>query len=149
MKVYLGADHRGFSAKEALKTWLQGQGYEVVDAGNTQLDPNDDYTTFAFAVGEHLVQEPEAKGILFCGSGVGMNMAAGIFSGVKPGLGLSPEQVQAATKHDNMNVLVIATDYTSTDAQRAMTAEFLKTSFDAEPRHQRRLDVIEEKRKGL
>ena len=81
MKIFIGADHRGFRLKEQLKVLLEEQGYEVVDGGNTVHDPDDDYPDFVLNIAKQLQKAPEAsRGILICGSGVGVDIAANKFA---------------------------------------------------------------------
>ncbi len=88
MKIFIGADHNGFELKGKLMEYLQTRGYEVVEAGNATLDPNDDFTQFASQAAKSLLGsgDPEAKAILICGSGQGMCMAANRFKGVRASL---------------------------------------------------------------
>lgn len=143
MLIYLGADHRGFQLKEFLKIFLKNQGYEAFDLGNVRYDKDDDYADFAASVGKKVSGEPEAsRGILLCGSGAGVDIAANKFRGVRSAIGISPDQVYHMRQHDDINVLSIAADYTSEADAQKMTAVFLETPFTPEPRHQRRLDKI-------
>lgn len=140
MKVYIGADHRGYNLKEKVKTWLSG--YKVEDMGAYKLDPKDDYTLFAEKVAS-MVADNDAKGILLCGSGVGVDVVANKFDGVRGSLGKSPEQVKAGRVDDDMNILVIAADYTSENEAKNMIDTFLGTKFSGKERHKRRLKDIE------
>ncbi len=143
MKVFIGADHRGFHLKERLKPWLGAQGHQVIDAGSLQLEPQDDYPVISFGLAEKVVEEEKgARGILCCGSGVGAAVAANKVKGVRCGLGLTAKQVQAARHDDDMNILALAADYITEDTAREMVTAFLETTFSNEPRYQRRLDQI-------
>lgn len=143
MVIYIGADHRGFQLKEFLKIFLNNKGYETADMGNVHYDEKDDYSDFAAAVGKKVSREPEAsQGILICGSGAGVDIAANKFRNVRSAIGISPDQVYQAKHHDNINVLSLAADFTSEADAQKMVAIFLETPFAPEPRHQRRLDKI-------
>lgn len=145
MLIYLGADHRGFNLKEFLKIFLKNQGYEALDLGNLHYEENDDYPNFAAAVAKKVsMKSEESRGILICGSGAGVDIAANKFRDVRSAIGISPDQVYQARHHDNINVLSLASDFTSEVAAQKMVAVFLETPFDSEPRHQRRLDKISE-----
>jgi ribose 5-phosphate isomerase B len=151
MTIYLGADHRGFSLKEQIKVWLQQQGQQVVDCGNTQLDPEDDYPQYAFAVAEQVADNIQGRGIVFCGSGVGVDIAANKVPGVRSAVGLSPTMVQAARRDDDINVLAIAADITDEKTTQQLVTSFLATPFRQEERYARRLTEIserEEQQKG-
>ena len=73
--IYLGADHRGYELKEKIKQWLEELGYQYEDCGALQYDKNDDYPDFATAVARKLEDSPQARGILICGSGIGICIA--------------------------------------------------------------------------
>lgn len=142
MKIYIGADHRGFKLKELLVRWLFDNGYEVFDAGAQSFDPSDDYTKYASEVAS-LVSDTNDQGILLCGSGVGVDVVANKFDGVRAAIGKTPEQVKSGRTDDNMNILVIAADYTGEKEAVEMVEAFLKTDFDDKERHKRRLSEIE------
>lgn len=142
MKIYIGADHRGFELKEKMKPWLTAQGHEVVDCGNTVLDPVDDYPDFAFAVAERVVGEPQSRGIVVCGSGVGVTVAANKIKGARSTTATSAIEVQRGREDDDINVLALSADYVGeVDAQKMITA-FLSTGFKNDARHARRLNKI-------
>ena len=144
MKLYIGADHRGFKLKQALIEWLQSQGHEVEDCGNTRLDPADDYPDYASYVAERVKNSSEdARGILLCGSGVGVSIAANKHKGIRAGLGINREQVASATEHDHINVLALAADFVTLDQAKEMVDVFLQTNYSPEERHVRRVGKIE------
>lgn len=140
MKIYLGADHRGFELKEKIKMWLSE--YEVEDLGAHKLDPDDDYTAYAEKVALGVAGNG-GMGILFCGSGVGVNVAANKFDHIRASIGMSPEQVAAGRRDDDMNVLVLAADFSDEKTAIEMVKAFLKTEFSGEERHKRRIKDIE------
>ena len=142
MKIYLGTDHRGFALKEKMKIWLTDWQYEFSDLGATELDPKDDYPLYAEKVGVLVGKEEEAKGVLLCGSGVGVEVAANKLDGVRAAVGKNKDQVRAGRKDDNMNILVIAADYTKEDEAKEMLKAFLETKFSGKSRHKRRLQEI-------
>jgi ribose 5-phosphate isomerase B len=140
MKVYIGADHRGYDLKEKIKKYLSN--YELEDMGAYELNPNDDYTLFAEKVAS-MVADTDAMGILMCGSGVGVDIVANKFDGVRSSIGKSPEQVEAGREDDDMNILVIAADFTKEKEARDMIEMFLKTKFSGKARYKKRLRDIE------
>jgi ribose 5-phosphate isomerase B len=142
MIVCLGSDHRGFHLKEKIAKWLFNWGYKYEDIGAQRLDPKDDYTKYASDVASLVVENKNSLGILLCGSGVGVDVAANKFDGVRAGIGIDPKQVKQARSDDNMNILVIAADHTSEDAAKEMVKTFLETKFDEKARHKRRLEDI-------
>jgi ribose 5-phosphate isomerase B len=142
LKIYLGADHRGFKLREKIFQWLVDKGYEVEDYGAYELDPKDDYTVYAEKVGSIVGRDDRTRGILLCGSGVGADIASNKFDGVRASIGKSPEQVKAGRNDDDMNILVIAADFTKEEDAKEMVKVFLKTKFVGKARHKRRLDDI-------
>jgi len=139
MKIYLGADHRGFELKNQIKDWLQNAGHQIEDCGALTFEKTDDYPDYAKIVGEKVALEPSAKGILICGSGAGMNIAANKITGVRSSIGFNIEQVKAARNDDNLNVLVLACNYIMLDDAQELVLAFLTTSYDPTDNHARRL----------
>ncbi|MBI1838888.1 MAG: RpiB/LacA/LacB family sugar-phosphate isomerase [Candidatus Colwellbacteria bacterium] len=149
MVIYIGADHRGFKLKETLKNYLSGEGYAVVDLGNDKYDKADDYPDFAAKVAEKVsVDSNENRGILICGAGVGVDVVANKFRGVRSVLALSEEQVTASRNDDDANIISIAADFVDEEKVKKMVDIWLKTPFSGEERHKRRLQKISEIEKG-
>ncbi|MEK7119698.1 MAG: RpiB/LacA/LacB family sugar-phosphate isomerase, partial [Patescibacteria group bacterium] len=114
MKVFIGADHRGFPLKESLKPWLVSLKYDVVDCGNDHLDLTDDFPDFSFAVADNVSKNSFARpglaklnsaGIVICGSGAGVVIAANKVAGIRAALAYSPEEITRNRQHDDVNVL--------------------------------------------
>lgn len=143
MKIYLGADHRGYAMKEKMKRELKKKGYEIEDLGNTKKDPKDDYPDFAFSVAESVARKRDAKGMLFCGSGEGMAIVANKMQGVRAATAFSVSHARDLRKKNNANVLVLSTDHTSFETAKKIGEIFLRTPFSKEARHVRRLKKIE------
>lgn len=143
MKVYIGADHRGLNLKTKVRHWLSEWNYNVEDMGAHKLDQYDDYTTYAQRVASVVGDDSRAMGILICGSGVGVDVAANKFDGVRSSIGKNKEQVKAGRNDDDMNILVLAADFTSDEEAKAMVKTFLKTEFSEKERYIRRLEDIE------
>ncbi len=144
MKIYIGADHRGFSLKAKVKTWLYEWSHEFDDLGALALVDKDDYTVYAELVAKRVQKVPDSFGILICGSGVGVDVVANKFDGIRSSIGKSADQVKAGRHDDNMNVLVIAADFTSEFEAKDMIKIFLETKFGNKERYNRRLDEIKE-----
>ncbi|MBU0579347.1 RpiB/LacA/LacB family sugar-phosphate isomerase [Patescibacteria group bacterium] len=142
MKIYLGADHRGFELKEQLRTWLQNQGFEVIDCGNAIYDPDDDFSDFAFKVAHRVSLNPDSRGIVICGSGVGVNIAANKVRGIRASTGINVDEVRHARKHDNLNVLAVSSDYCSLEVTQEMITAFITVQFEPKERFLRRLKKI-------
>ena len=139
--IYLGTDHRGFKLKEKTKKWLAEWGHDYQDLGALEYDKNDDYPIYAAKVAENMT-EPEDKGILFCGSGVGVDDVANKFDGIRSGLALNKEQIESARRDDNINVLAVAADYMTEEDAQEVIKTFLETEFSDEERFNRRLAEI-------
>jgi ribose 5-phosphate isomerase B len=144
MKLFIGADHRGFNVKESIKTWLTLLGYDVFDCGNTVCDQNDDFPDFAFAVAEKVVSTSNqaALGLVFCGSGGGVTISANKVRGVRCVTGFSAEDVKHNRVHNDANVLALATDIASEETIKKMIDVFLGTEFSPEERFLRRIGKI-------
>ncbi len=142
MKVYIGADHKGYKLKEELKAWLEKLQYEIKDLGAYEYDKKDDYTLYAEKVGSIVGKERGSRGILLCGSGVGVDVVANKFDGVRASIGKSEKQVKAGRNDDDMNILVIAADYTEPKDAKSMAKAFLNTRFSQKERYKKRLEDI-------
>jgi len=145
--VYIGADHAGFELKEAVKAALAEQGRDVVDAGTRSAEAAD-YPDFAARVARNISQGTGGRGILICGSGIGMSITANRFPGVRAALCLDVETARLSRLHNDANILVLAARKTKTDAALKITAAWLETPFEG-GRHQRRLDKIREIERSL
>ena len=142
MTIYLGADHRGFEMKERLKKWLEERGYQVEDKGAYALASQDDYVDFAAQVAEDVSSNSSSRGIVLCGSGVGVDITSNKYKGVRCGLGFSKEQIQAARKDDDINILALPVDFLEEQTLYTITEQFLSTPFSNEERHLRRIAKI-------
>ena len=143
MILYIGADHRGFQLKEALKKFLEENGYTVNDMGNNHYDENDDYPDFARLVADKVVADLyNSKGILMCGSGVGVDIGANRYPQIRSVLALSPDQAMASRSDDDTNVLSIAADFTDLDQAKKIVSVWLQTPFSGEEHHKRRIDKL-------
>lgn len=141
--IYLGADHRGYELKEKIASWLFEMKIEFTDMGATSLDPHDDFTKYAESVASVVANENLSKGILLCGSGVGVDVTANKFDGIRSSVGKNADQVEAGRRDDDMNILVIAADYTSEEEAKDMVNKFLETKFSGKERYKRRIKEIE------
>ena len=112
MKIYLGADHRGFKLKEKVKEWLSDWNYKYEDMGANDYNETDDYPDFAKAVSEKIVSDDGSRGILICGSGIGIAIAANKVKGVRAGTAMNADQVKASVNDEDLNILALSVDYT-------------------------------------
>ncbi|MFA6518030.1 MAG: RpiB/LacA/LacB family sugar-phosphate isomerase [Candidatus Shapirobacteria bacterium] len=139
--IYLGADHRGYNLKEAIKSWLRSENYEVTDMGDDKYDKEDDYVDYAIKVGERVVAE-KAKGVLICGSGVGMTMAVNKVNGIRASVLTSVEQARVAREEDDINVACLTADLVPIEQNQEIIRVFLETVFSSEERHINRIQKI-------
>jgi RpiB/LacA/LacB family sugar-phosphate isomerase len=146
-KIIIGADHAGYPLKEGLKPFLKEMGFAVTDVG-TDSDRPADYPDFAARVAEAVSTGVFPRGILICGSGVGMSITANRFPGVRAALCLDEETARMSRQHNDANILVLAGRKTDTGAARSITQVWLATPFEG-GRHQKRLDKIKKAELGL
>jgi ribose 5-phosphate isomerase B len=140
MFVALGADHAGFALKEAVKRLLDARGVAHRDYGTSGLD-SVDYPDYAAQVARAVAGGEADRGILVCGSGVGMAIAANKVPGIRASVVGDVEGAVLAREHNDLNVLTLAGRRTSADDAARIVAAFLDTPF-AGGRHQRRVDKI-------
>lgn len=127
MTIFISADHRGFDLKNRLIECLQEKNIRVEDLGNYQLDPLDDYPDFAQKVAEAVLQNPaNFLGIVICGSGVGVCIAANRFKGILCGLGFDVNQIRHARENDHINLLAIPADYLDFEKVKKIVDAFLE-----------------------
>ena len=143
MKIFIGADHRGYELKEKIARWLFEMDRAFQDLGAPSLDPHDDYTKYAQEVASLVAKNMGSRGVLLCGSGVGVDVVANKFDGIRSSIGKSVLQIEAGRNDDDMNILVIASDYTTEKEAKAMLIAFLETKFSGKERYVRRLEEIE------
>ncbi|MPZ29037.1 MAG: ribose-5-phosphate isomerase [Micromonosporaceae bacterium] len=144
MRVYLGSDHAGYELKVQLCSQLPTQGYEVVDVGPADYQPDDDYPAYCLHTAARVVADPGSLGVVIGGSGNGEQIAANKVPGVRAALAWSVETAQLARAHNDANLLGIgARQHILAEATGIVTA-FLATGFSGEARHARRIGQIAE-----
>jgi len=141
-RIALGADHAGFRAKENIKKYLEGAGYGVDDIG-TYSEESVDYPDFARAVGERVAAGKDPFGILVCGTGIGVSIAANKVEGIRAALAHDSLTARRAREHNDANVLALGGKVVGEDEAIAIVQEFLNAQF-AGGRHQRRVEKINE-----
>ncbi len=145
MTIFIGADHGGIELKNELIEYLQAKNIRVDDIGAYQLEPMDDYPDYAKKVSQAILQSPtESVGILVCRNGVGMDITANRFKGIRSVLGFNDEQIQKARQDDNVNVLALPADYISLDQARSFVDAFLNAVPKTDPKYIRRVNKIDE-----
>ena len=141
-KIYIGADHAGFGLKQKLVDELKRLGYEPMDVGPKNLDPQDDFPDFANPVAQAISKGEAKRGILTCGTGLGMSYTANRFPKVRAAVAWNPEIAELARKHNDANVLVLPARFVSDDEALDILHKWLDTQFEG-GRHQRRVEKIE------
>ena len=140
MRIALGADHAGVALKHAIKRQLDERGIVYTDFG-TDSTESVDYPDYARKVGEAVARGEADRGILFCGSGTGMAIAANKVHGVRAASVFDAESSRLSREHNDANVLSLGERVTSEDEARRIVDAFLDTPFGG-GRHQRRVDKI-------
>lgn len=148
MKIYLGADHRGFAMKEKVLAYLAKRGYSVEDVGDRELNPEDDFPEFAQLAAIKVMGEtdPDPRAILLCGGGQGMCMAANRFRGIRASV-IWDEYEAKMTRNDNdSNVLCLPSRVLEDDEKlwQGIIETWLTTPFADAPRYRRRNAQIDE-----
>ena len=141
MTIALGADHAGVARKEALKTWLESQGYAVQDFG-THSDASVDYPDFAHPLAVAVAAGTPALGILLCGSANGVCITANKHAGVRAALAWLPEIAALGRQHNDANVVCIPARYVTDADAAAIAGAFLGATFEG-GRHQKRVAKME------
>lgn len=142
MKIALSCDHRGYPAKEKLKSMLGALGHEVVDFGCDGLS-SCDYPDTALPAAQSIAARQAEVGILLCGTGIGMSITANKVSGIRAALCHDELTAELARKHNDANVLCMPADLLGEELMKRVVHVWLKTKFEG-GRHERRLSKIAE-----
>lgn len=143
--VYIGSDHAGYESKSGLGKYLEGEGYDVTDLGCFDEEPHD-YPDIAREVSEKVLETKGVFGILICGTGIGMSMAANKLNGIRAALVTSEEMAEMTRKHNDANILAMGSRTTDLETMKKIALKFLRTDFEKnEERHVRRVKKIDEK----
>jgi len=141
MRIYIASDHGGFRLKEKIKSHLVEKGFKIEDFG-TYSEDSVDYPVFAKRVVNAVVREPNAKGILVCGTGIGMSIAANRIKGVRAALCWNEESAKLSREHNNANILCLGQRVLNEDLALKIVDVWLNTEFSNEERHIRRLNML-------
>jgi ribose 5-phosphate isomerase B len=141
MRIAVAADHAGYLLKDELAARLAGQGHEIVDLGTNSSSPVD-YPDSAEAVANCLAARDADRGIIVCGSGAGVSIAANKFPGIRAAVCHDTYTAHQAVEHDDMNVLCIGARVIGAALAQEIAEAFLKATFSGEDRHQRRLNKV-------
>jgi ribose 5-phosphate isomerase B len=142
MKIAIGADHAGFKLKEELKMHLISQNIEVRDFG-TNAETSCDYPDYAFPVAEAVAAGEFDRGILICGSGVGVCIAANRVKGIRAVNAYNEEIAKQSRDHGDCNILAFGGKYILPDLAKKIADIWLKTPFSGEERHLRRINKMD------
>ena len=141
--LYIAADHAGHALKKYLTRYLEKQlKRECVDLGAKEYDKEDDFPDYAFVLAKKVSEDPDNVGILICGSGQGVCMAANKVHGIRAMLGYSIESAEWGRKHDHANVLCLAGRVLSEEHATAIVKTFLETEKNHQEKYVRRIQKI-------
>ena len=141
MKIAIGADHGGFQAKEALISYLQSKRFDVKDLG-TNSEASVDYPDFAQKVCQEILNAQADLGVLICGTGIGISIAANRFKGIRAALLYSDDVARLAKLHNNANIAVFGGRTMSVQEMKQRLDIFLNTEFEG-GRHIHRLEKLD------
>jgi ribose 5-phosphate isomerase B len=141
MRIALASDHAGFPLKQELGAQLAQLGHIVTDLGCHSAAPVD-YPDAAEAIAGAIRDGHADRGVIVCGSGAGVSIAANKFPGIRASVCHDTYTAHQAVEHDNMNVLCLGARIVGSAVARELVAAFLGATFSGEPRHQRRLDKV-------
>jgi ribose 5-phosphate isomerase B len=142
MNIVIGSDHAGFQLKTSILLFLKFLGHSVLDIGAFQENDGDDYPDFAELVGKAIIDGKAERGILICGSGVGVSVAANKMIGIRAAVCHDSYSAHQGVEHDNMNVLVLGSRIIGEKLAEDLVANYLKAKFSNEERHVRRLAKV-------
>lgn len=142
MIIAIASDHGGFALKEIVKEHLKERGYKTVDLG-THSEESVDYPVYGKACGQAVAEGKADLGVVVCGTGIGISIAANKVKGVRCGLCTSVEMAELTKKHNNANVLALGGRTTDPDLALRITDAWLDTEFEG-GRHERRTNMLDE-----
>ncbi len=141
MHVYIGSDHGGYKLKESLKAHMDSVGQKYTDLGCFS-EESCDYPDYAREVCEKVVSDPASRGVLICGTGLGMSMTANKFPGIRAAMCTNELMAQMAREHNDAQVICMGGRITEDEMAKKMLDVFLKTSFSGEERHKKRIEKM-------
>lgn len=141
MKIAVGSDHRGHASKERVVVLLQEMGHEPLDVGCNSTN-SCDYPDMGYAGAKAVADGRAELAILLCGSGIGMSIAANKLKGIRAALCHDQLSAELSRRHNNANVLCLASDALGEELIRRIVTSWLNTDFESNGRHQRRVDKI-------
>lgn len=143
MKIFVAADHAGFEMKEKILAELISQGYEVVNLGADSVE-SVDYPDYAKKLALRMQREEGSRGVLVCGSGIGISIAANRYKRIRAFVCHSTDEASMARKHNNANVVCFGARFLEWQAIKACLDTFLNTEFESGGRHERRVHKMDD-----
>ena len=144
MRVHIAADHAAYDLKEFLIKELSGAGYDLIDHGAHSYDATDDYPVYILPCAEAVAADPDSLGIVLGGSGNGEQIAANKVKGVRAGLAYNTTTARLAREHNDARIVALGGRMQSLSEALEMVKVFLATPFSGDPRHARRLAMLDE-----
>lgn len=141
--IYLGCDHGGFALKKVIGEYLAKQGYAVTDCGNTVFDADDNFCDFVLPVVNGVKADPTNRGILICGSGVGMNIAANHHAGIRAAVVHNVDYARLVRQHNDINVLCLGGRFLDEASAKTIVDLFLTTAVDPNPKYKQRMNAVD------
>ena len=141
IKIAIGCDHAAFEEKEKLKYFLRQKGYEVLDIGTNSRE-SVDYPKFGHSVANMVTNKIADKGIVICGSGIGISIAANKVKGIRAALCTSCQHAEMSRKHNDANILALGARMTDYELLENIATVWLDTEFEG-GRHLKRINMIE------
>ena len=149
LRVAIGGDHAGFALKQVLSQRFRGRVTSLIDCGASD-ESQSDYPDFAIAVAEQILRGTADRGVLVCGSGVGVSVAANKIAGIRAAVCHDSYSAHQGVEHDDMNVLCIGGRIIGMELASEIVQAFLQARYQPEERHARRLEkVLQLERQGL
>lgn len=142
MKIFIGCDHAAFEEKEKLRSFLSEKGHEVIDCGPNSAD-RVNYPDYAAKVAKEVAgqDEDQVRGVLLCGSGLGVSMVANRFAGVRAALCREADEAKLSREHNNANILCMGARLISVEKMQEILSLWLETKFEG-GRHAERIDIF-------
>ena len=141
MTIAVGADHAGYTLKDEIVLWLKELGHEVIDCG-TNSAASVDYSDFAKAVADAVLAGKAELGVLTCGTGLGVSMAANKIRGIRCALCNDSYSARMTREHNDANILAMGARVVGSGVARDILEGFLGTPFSTEPRHRLRVEKM-------
>ena len=144
MKIFIGADHNGFELKNKLIEYLKSKGHEVIDKGDKNLDPDDDFPMYAAMVASEVLANHDSVGVLLCGSGQGVCMAANRYKGIRASLIWDEDEAHSSRNDDDANIICLPAKKLNFNQTTKLIDTWLDTPFARAARYQRRIKQLDE-----